>query len=101
MAVYGLSLNALLDGAVQTTLIRFTVDDSVIPDFLAFYRKRFTATRPGLGPPPPSMTDIAVFKQWARMVIAQMQSEVRGAAEQKAASDAIGALPPPVTPIET
>ncbi len=97
MAVYGISLNAMLDGTQQTALIRFTVDDSLIPNFLAYYRKQFTP-REGY---PPNMTDVAVFKEWARLVIRMMQSDVRRDAEQKTASDAVATMPPPTPPIES
>jgi hypothetical protein len=96
MAVYGLSLNATLDGTAQTALIRFTLPDNLIADFLTHYRAQFSQ-----GENPPPLTDVAVFKQWARQTIAFMQAEVRRGAERKAADDAVTGLPPPAIPIES
>lgn len=98
MAQWAMSLNAVLDGTQQTALIRFTLDDSLVPDFLTYYRDRFTGKNGAL---PPTATDVQVFKQWARQVIAMMQGEVRRAAEQKTAGDAVGAMPPPAVPVES
>jgi hypothetical protein len=99
---FAFSLNAMLDGTQQTALLRFNVDDAQIPAFLAYYRKLMTQVPPVARPqpPPPTPTDVEVFKYWVRQVMASMLGTVRGAAESKAASDAVAGLPPPIPPTE-
>jgi hypothetical protein len=95
MAVFGVSLNGPLDGSTQTALIRFTVDDSAVPTFLAYFRNQFVGGRGGVLPPSPPPTDVAVFKQWGRSVISTMQAQIHQDTVQQAANNAAQGVPPP------
>jgi hypothetical protein len=95
MAVFGVSLNASLDGTTQTAVIRFTVDDSAIPVFLNYFRNQFVGGRGGVLPPSPPPTDVEVFKQWGRSVINTMRAQIHQDTVQTSMNNAASQVPPP------
>jgi len=96
MAVFGYSLNAVIDGVQQTVLRRYTVPDDLIPQFFDYYARKFTPQHPP-GLPPATQTD--TFYLYAKEVVDQTQMEVRHDAEKTTAKNAIDAMPPPIDPI--
>jgi hypothetical protein len=96
MATYGLSLNGLIDGTVQTVVIRFNYADDQLPPFFNYYRSRYTPR----GSTDPPLTEAEIFKEWAREVIRTMHAPIRQTMEQKTAQDAVAGMAPVEPPRE-